>query len=114
VDTDKTFSISPRDLAARLAREDAPLVLDVRRHKAYAPAESILPNARRCDPNDVEELAGSQPPREVVVYCVHGLEVGRIAAEQLRAQGWNATFLEGGIEGWVEAGLATERKDPGA
>ena len=110
----ENLSISPQELAARLARADAPLVLDVRRDVRYAEAASVLPNAQRCDPNEVPQLARSGPPRDVVVYCVHGLEVGRLAAEQLRAQGWNASFLEGGIEGWETAGLPTVPKATGA
>ncbi|MEJ6021380.1 rhodanese-like domain-containing protein [Ramlibacter sp. PS4R-6] len=100
-------SISPTELSARLARNDAPLVLDVRRDVRYAEADCVLPQAQRCDPNDVASFAASQAPREAVVYCVHGLEVGEQAAAQLRAQGWDARFLEGGIEGWRAAGLPT-------
>ena len=94
------FSISPLDLSTRLARADAPLVLDVRRNIRYAESDRVLPRA--------------QPTREVVVYCVHGLEVGKQAAAELRAQGWDAKFLEGGIEGWQAAGLPTVPKDVGA
>ncbi|HUR90406.1 MAG TPA: rhodanese-like domain-containing protein [Ramlibacter sp.] len=107
-------SVSPADLAARLGRDDAPLVLDVRRDGRFAESDKILPRAQRCDPGDVERFARGQPPREVVVYCVHGLEVGAQAAAQLRAAGWSARFLEGGIEGWIEAGLPTAPKDAAA
>jgi rhodanese-related sulfurtransferase len=110
VDT-ASISVSPSDLAARLARDDAPLVLDVRREVRFAESAHILPRAQRCDPDDVAALAASQSPREAVVYCVHGLEIGRQAAETLQAAGWNARFLEGGIEGWIEAGLPTAPKD---
>jgi Fe-Mn family superoxide dismutase len=41
----------------------------------------------------------------VVVYCVHGHEVSRSTAMQLRAAGLRARFLRGGIEGWQAAGL---------
>jgi len=111
VDTD-SLSISPAELAARMARGDAPLVLDVRRDVRFAESDKILPHAQRCDPDEVAQYARTQPKGEVVVYCVHGLEIGQNAAEQLRAAGWNARFLQGGIEGWAEAGLPTARKDP--
>src|SRR5262249_20636851 len=106
-----SHSISPVDLSARLSRDDAPLVLDVRRDVRFAEADCVLPGAKRCDPNDVTTFAQSQPPREVVVYCVHGLEIGRQAADELRAAGWRARYLEGGIEGWVDAGLPTAPKE---
>ena len=106
-----SLSISPSDLAARLARGDAPLVLDVRRDVRFAESDKTLPGAQRCDPDHVRQFARAQPPREVVVYCVHGLEIGEGAAAQLRAAGWDARFLQGGIEGWIEAGLPTARKE---
>jgi len=110
VDTATPSSISPSDLIARLARSDAPLVLDVRRDVRFAESDRLVPRAQRCDPRDVAQLARSQEPRDVVVHCVHGLEIGRDAAAQLSAAGWNASFLEGGIEGLAEAGLPTLRK----
>ena len=109
-----SLSISPTELATRLAGAGAPLVLDVRREVRYAEADSVLPQAQRCDPDHVPGYAASQPAREVVVYCVHGLEVGKQAAADLRAKGWNARFLEGGIEGWKDQGFPTERKGTGA
>jgi hypothetical protein len=48
----------------------------------------------------------------VIVYCVHGLEIGKEAAAQLQAAGWNALWLAGGIDGVVDAGLPTIRKRP--
>jgi rhodanese-related sulfurtransferase len=114
VDTEELFSISPLALSARLADADAPLVLDVRRDVRFAESGHILPNAQRCDPLDVARFARSQPPRDVVVYCVHGLEVGQQAAAELREQGWNARWLEGGIEGWADAGFPTAPKDGAA
>jgi Fe-Mn family superoxide dismutase len=47
----------------------------------------------------------------VIVYCVHGHEVGRATALRLRAAGLNARFLRGGIEGWQAAGRALEPKE---
>jgi rhodanese-related sulfurtransferase len=91
---------------------DMPLVLDVRRDERFNEADRIVPAARRCAPQDVARLAHDEAPRDVVVYCVHGLEIGANAAAQLRAAGWNARFLEGGIEGLADAGLPTIRKRP--
>ena len=108
----KPPSISPSDFLARVARGDAPLVLDVRRDVRFEESERIAPRAQRCPPQQVAAFARSQPPRDVVVYCVHGLEVGEQAAAELRAAGWNARFLHGGVEGLVEAGLPTVRKRP--
>jgi hypothetical protein len=45
------------------------------------------------------------------VYCVHGHEVSQNAAKALRDAGFNACFLDGGIEeGWKGNGGAVARK----
>lgn len=112
VDTVTSSSISPSDFVARLGSPDAPLVLDVRRDERFDEAARITPAAQRCAPQDIARFAKEHAPREVIVYCVHGLEVGKQAAEELRAAGWNARWLAGGIDGMVDDGLPTIRKRP--
>jgi rhodanese-related sulfurtransferase len=109
VDT-ASLSISPQQFALLLGRSDAPLVLDVRREERFAESNRVAPRAQRCPPDRVAQFAREHSPREVIVYCVHGLEIGEQAAAQLRAAGWSARFLQGGLEGLAEAGLPTLRK----
>ncbi|MEO8391312.1 chromate resistance protein ChrB domain-containing protein [Polaromonas sp.] len=92
-------STSPQELAARVGRADAPLLLDVRRKGKFLESPHLLAAARRCAPEDVAAFAASQSPREVVVYCVYGHNVSADATATLRAAGWNAYALAGGIEG---------------
>jgi rhodanese-related sulfurtransferase len=92
-------SISPQELAARLGRADAPLVLDVRREAKFLDSPRRLAGALRCPPEGVAAFAASQPPRDVVVYCVYGHHVSEDAVATLRGAGWNAARLAGGIEG---------------
>ncbi|HVE53126.1 MAG TPA: chromate resistance protein ChrB domain-containing protein [Ramlibacter sp.] len=92
-------AISPAELIARLGRADAPLLLDVRRRQRFDPAETILPGACYCAPEDVAAFARREAPREVAAYCVYGHEVSHAAVRTLRECGWNARYLEGGIEG---------------
>ncbi|AEG94920.1 chromate resistance protein ChrB domain-containing protein [Ramlibacter tataouinensis] len=92
-------SISPAELAARLGRADAPLVLDVRRAAAFAAGDRLVAGTQRCDPVDLPAFAREHAPREAVVYCVYGHEVSRDAAQALRDAGWNARYLAGGFEG---------------
>ncbi len=87
-------------------------LLDVRRAAAYQQADARLPGASWCDPADVDTWCASLPPdREVIVYCVHGQEVGCRTALRLRAAGINARFLRGGFEGWRSAGRPLEAKE---
>jgi rhodanese-related sulfurtransferase len=95
-------SISPQDLAARIGRADAPLLLDVRREPKFLDSPRLLAGAQRCAPEAVAAMAASQPPRDVVVYCVYGHNVSEEAVATLRAAGWNALALAGGIEGGEE------------
>jgi rhodanese-related sulfurtransferase len=99
-------------LLAVLGGPSAPVVLDVRREERFRESERMLPSARRCAPDQVPGFAASNRPGQAIVYCVHGLEVGEQAAAQLRAAGWDARYLQGGIEGLTEQGLPTVRKRP--
>jgi rhodanese-related sulfurtransferase len=112
VSSASSSSISAADFARRIGTPDAPLVLDVRRDERFDEAARLVPGALRCAPQDVARFAREHAQREVLVYCVHGLEIGAHAADELRAAGWNARFLEGGIEGLADAGLPTIRKRP--
>lgn len=91
--------ITPEELAARMGRADAPLLLDVRRESTFRESTRMLAGARRCAPEDVSTLATSSPACEVVVYCVYGHSVSADAVTALRAAGWDAQMLAGGIEG---------------
>lgn len=57
--------------------------------------------------------------RDLVAYCVHGHQVSQGAMQQLRDAGFNAVYLEGGVEHWQHDGLplmgnAAELKLPAA
>lgn len=91
--------ISPHELAARMGRADAPLLLDVRREAKFRESPHLLAGARYCAPEDVAAFAASRPPREVVVYCVYGHNVSEDAVTELRAAGWSAYALAGGMAG---------------
>ena len=93
------FSISPQELAARIGRPDAPLLLDVRRDAAFFKSPLMLAGAQRCKPEDVASFAALQPSREVVAYCVYGHNVSGDAVTTLLAAGWDARRLAGGIAG---------------
>ena len=95
-------SLSPSELADLLGRPDAPLLLDVRRRERFIASARLLPGAVHCAPEDVAAFAARERPRDVIVYCAHGHDVGREAARTLRLAGWNARYLQGGIEGGEE------------
>ncbi|MGE0715856.1 MAG: chromate resistance protein ChrB domain-containing protein [Alphaproteobacteria bacterium] len=107
-------ALAPSALADYLAGRDAPIVVDVRRGPAYRNGADALPGALRRPPETAAAWGRDLPrDRPVVVYCVHGHEVGRDAAATLAGLGLASAFLEGGIEGWRAAGLPVAAK-PGA
>ena len=107
-----SHSISPEQFMALVAGGHSPIVLDVRREERFQESDRIALLAQRCAPADVAGFAARNGPAQAIVYCVHGLEIGEKAAAELRAAGWDARFMQGGIDGLVERGLPTLRKRP--
>ncbi len=90
----------------------AAVLLDVRRAGVFAAADTLLPGASWRDPADVATWMHELPKdREIVVYCVYGHEVGQGTALRLRAEGFNARFLEGGIDAWTAQGRPLQAKE---
>ncbi len=117
MDTTKpsSFSVSPSVLARALDGVNPPLLVDVRKNQAFAGSAYTLHGALRRDPLEVAQWARVLPPcASVVVYCIHGHEVGVSNMQALREQGVEAMYLEGGIEAWREQGLPVVAKPAGS
>jgi rhodanese-related sulfurtransferase len=98
-------SVSPAALRQSVQSEPAPLVIDVRREAAFHDSTAMLRGALRRDPSRVADWAKTLPAAaSVVVYCVHGREVSQGTQQALARAGIAARYLEGGLEGWREAG----------
>jgi rhodanese-related sulfurtransferase len=107
-----SLSIAASELKAACAGSNPPLVIDVRRVKAFRTARELISGALRRDPEAVSSWAASLPSASsVVVYCVHGHEVSQNAARALADRGFDARFLEGGLEeGWKGIGGTLDAK----
>ena len=101
--------ISPGVLLARQERGERDILLDVREQNEWNLFR--LPNAIHLPLARVSEAATEAlahfPDAEVVVYCGRGARSAQ-AVEMLRAQGYNATSLAGGIAAWIDAGGEVE------
>jgi sulfur-carrier protein adenylyltransferase/sulfurtransferase len=98
---DRVTEITPRELAARLARGDSVDLLDVR--EPYEHQLARIPGARLV-PLGTFALAvpALDPAREVVVLCHHGVR-SAAAAEYLQARGFRrVSSLAGGIDRWSD------------
>ena len=92
--------ISPQDLKARLDRNQAPLLLDVRQD--WETRLARLPNAVHI-PIEELELRVDELSRDddIVVYCHQGVRSAAVA-EYLRSLGFRAVRnLSGGLDLWA-------------
>ncbi len=104
-------SISADELARMVGTPECPVIVDVRRRPAFDESDRTIATAEWRDHERAAEWAADLPDAAaVVVYCVHGHEVSQGAAAALRSAGVDARFLEGGIEGFIEAGGETAAK----
>jgi sulfur-carrier protein adenylyltransferase/sulfurtransferase len=94
------FDISPVELSHALDRREAPLLLDVREPMEFKinrlPNSVLIPFG-----NLPDRLAEIDATRDVVVYCHYGIRSVR-AVELLRAAGFRARNLQGGIAAWID------------
>jgi rhodanese-related sulfurtransferase len=111
-------AISAVSLRQSLASARPPLIIDVRKGPTFLAAPDLIRGALRRDPLRVADWARQLPSEsDVVVYCVHGHEVSQGAAEALRAalpHALDASYLEGGLEAWRQAGGELFGKPRGA
>ena len=105
-----TVAISPASLYTLIGTSRSPLVLDVRRAPAFDADSLLLAGALRPDADLAAFARRHCAGRPIVAYCVHGHEVSQEAARALSQAGYDAAFLEGGIEAWRAAGLPTIRR----
>jgi glyoxylase-like metal-dependent hydrolase (beta-lactamase superfamily II) len=103
--TSETMNISVAELQDLLAKRESVVVLDVR--TAEARAEWQIPGSRHADvyarlrAGDAHALDDfdSDPAIPILTVCGKG-EMSLVAAEQLRARGFDARSLAGGMSAW--------------
>jgi Fe-Mn family superoxide dismutase len=104
-------ALAPESLQASLAGGAKPLLLDVRRRKAYEAGPDLIAGAEWREPENVAEWAGALPKdRDIVVYCVYGHNVSEDIAAALAAKGLKVQALAGGIAAWRAVGGPTQAK----
>ena len=100
-------------LGAELATAsvNAARVIDVRRAEDYAAGEDMIEGAAWRDPARLGEWSRQLDLKQpVLVYCLKGLDIGRSAALSLRARGFDARYLVGGVNAWRAAGLPLQTR----
>lgn len=108
---DKVDVVDPLRFQAELKADTTAYLLDVRTPDEYA--ESHLAGAHNLDwLNEAEfkrDAAGIDKAKTVYVYCRSGRR-SNAAASYLLGEGYKVVDLEGGILGWIKAGLPVEEE----
>ena len=109
-------SISPADLQAEMGKDQKMLVIDVR-DAADIAADGIIPGAAaislgtlgfKADPSMPEPMQHAELgdfDRPIAVTCTMGA-MASLGGKLLQDMGYtNVTYVEGGTNGWKDAGL---------
>src|SRR5436309_6018699 len=108
IDTEGTEhggELPPQRLAELLEAGEVELI-DVRRPHEWEAGR--IPGARRVEVNDLPAEAGKlDRGRPIVLYCRSGSR-SELAADGLRAGGFDVQALAGGIAAWAEQGRPLE------
>jgi rhodanese-related sulfurtransferase len=101
--------VEPGDLGDRLARNGAPIVIDVREPDEFAGPLGHIPDARNMPvgklPDRLPEL-GSLKDKEIVLVCRTDRRSGASSAVLRNAGFRNVQVLRGGMERWNQEGRA--------
>jgi NhaP-type Na+/H+ or K+/H+ antiporter len=94
--------MSVQELAAALASDEPPIVLDVRSRARYDGVDTQIPNSIRVLPDQVPEWASNIAKGPLIVpYCSCPDDAtSRRVTRQLLDLGYNARVLDGGFDAW--------------
>ncbi len=101
--------VSPADVARAYSAEGA-VIYDVRSHGYYERNAVRIPGSKRLEPNAIHLFdEQSVSAKLIFLYCTCLREATSArVAEALREKGVHSAVIEGGLKGWIKAGLPTE------
>jgi rhodanese-related sulfurtransferase len=89
-----------------LGGPDWPQVVDLRLEDDFLADPRDIPCSVHRHESDYENwIGGLDRQRPVILSCHRGLKVSQAIAARMRADGWKASVLTGGIVAWLNAGL---------
>lgn len=110
-------SIAPSALRDAIHLGVEPISLfDVRRAEAFASQPLLLEGARRLAPWMIPAQLGALRMQQsaqplschlVVMVCVYGHAVSQSACRLALCHGFQAAYLDGGLDAWLQAGFPT-------
>jgi rhodanese-related sulfurtransferase len=93
------------DEARQLVASNEVAVIDLRDEEGWR--EGFIVGARRVDPEADDELDDLPKEGKLLVVCADGKRSAEVAS-RLRDGDRDAVSLEGGMDAWMSAGLATQ------
>jgi rhodanese-related sulfurtransferase len=109
-------AVTPQEAAARKTSDPDTLFIDPRGAEDSRKTTGIIPGALNVSLKDLSEAADDHLPealasrsRPIITACQGG-PMGALAAHALQQRGFsNVAFVDGGTQGWLDAGYATVR-----
>jgi rhodanese-related sulfurtransferase len=102
--------MTPDKLYAQLGLADAPLIIDVRREPDCERSPVMIPGALPGDPEQVAVWSAPLPrTRTIVTLGEHDDDGALDVAAMLSVLGFQASALDGGLQGWLAYGYPTIR-----
>jgi len=106
-------NLTASELLRRIGSAHAPFLIDVRRLQAFEADDVMIAGATWRDPFCAGDWLKYLPrQRKIAVYCSDGGAISNNTCSALHDAGFDARFLEGGINAWKAGGGPTIRKQP--
>lgn len=110
----RVSAVSPQEAYLRMTREPDTLFLDPRDASDIGATTGMIPGAVNVSLSELTEQPASALPaaltdrsRSIITACQVG-PMGALAAHALLKRGYkNVRFIDGGTQGWLDAGFAT-------
>ncbi len=103
------ISIAPETLRRQIIAGEPLLLMDVCLLDDLPKRHDKLPGALCLQNNEVAQAMANLPKNKpIVAYCMYGFQVSTNAVDELRAAGFDARLLAGGISAWRAIGASTE------
>lgn len=109
-------AVTPQEANARKTSDPDTLFIDPRGAEDIRKTTGIIPGALNVSLKDLSEAPDDNLPealasrsRPIITACQAG-PMGALAAHALQQRGFdNVAFVDGGTQGWLDAGYATVR-----
>lgn len=107
-------AVSPQEANECKYLDPEILFIDPRDEDDIRSTTGIIPGALNISLNDLSEKPDNELPRELssrsrqIITACQGGPMGALAAHALKQRGYNNVhFIEGGTQGWLDAGYTT-------